>query len=391
VAAALAAYGQARAVLDQQLGMDPGEELVTLHRAILNRDPALDAPPGAGFGRQGIAVHAGLPPRQLPADVAGFVGRSSELASLAAALRNALLGSGPAAVVVRGAGGTGKTALAVRAAHQVGTLFPGGQIFIDLGGVTGGHVPDATVRVLRALGVRAADMPDGADERAALFRSLIAGRRVLVVLDDAATAGQIRPLLTSGSGLLVTSRRLLATLDRAAYVDLGPLPAEHGLELLHALAGGGRFAAERAAAAEIVRRCAGLPLALRIVGARLASRPDWPLALMAEELAERPLETLEFEDLSVRAAIDVDYRAVADAPLAAQVLRMLSRLSGAAATTQALAGHLGEPPSAVSRALERLVDCGLAESPRPRLYRLPALVREYAAELAAADNGRGNR
>jgi len=408
VAAALAAYGEARAALSEQLGIEPGQELAALQRAILHRDPALDDA-GAGVGPAGtIGTAPPAPPatfttpqavsaipRQLPPDVGRLVGRTVELAGLVEVLREARAGTGPSVVMVSGRGGVGKSALAVRAGHLLADEFRDGQIAVDLRG-TDPHLPprtpdDVVGQVLRAFGVPPAEVPHTADERAARYRSLVTGRRMLLLLEDAATATQVRPLVPGGAGgtLLVTGRRPLATLDGAARLEIAPLAPDAATELLAEYVGEARLAEDPASAAQLVRLCAGLPLALRIVAARLASRPSWPLNLLAAQLADHPLDGLQFEDLSVRDRFAVDYLAMAaEDELAARSFRLLGTQAGGSATPQAAAAQLHEPAGLVFHALEQLVDARLADSPRPGHYRVPDLLRLYAAELAADDDPR---
>jgi DNA-binding SARP family transcriptional activator len=396
VVAALDAYSHARRILRQQLGIEPGQELAALQRAILARDPALGA-----VARQAATVGPPEVPRlsapndvphQLPQDIASLVGRGAELSAITTALRAAGRASGPPVVTVSGPGGVGKSTLAIRAAHAVADEFPDGQVAADLRG----SKPDGPNRspddilgqVLRALGVPLTDVPSGEDECAALYRSLVADRRVLVLIDDAATAAQLRPLIpgSGGSALLVTRRRPLATVDGAVRVEVGPLSPRDSTRLLASYIGEDRIAADPASTSKLVRLCAGLPLALRIVGARLASRPGWGLDVLADELADRPLDGLQLEDLSIRGRFASDYHTlVGTDELAARSFRLLGSSPGGQVTWEAAAAQLDEPAGSVVRALEQLVDARLADSPRPGRYRLPDLVRLYAAELAATE------
>ncbi|WP_238453458.1 AfsR/SARP family transcriptional regulator [Micromonospora sp. ATA51] len=221
VPAALTVYRDARAVLDEQLGIEPGEDLATLHRAMLDRAPELSyvpvvvapTPPPTAEVRPAVGWTV---PRELPADLVTFVGRTRETADVV----DTVGGAKAAAVVVTGAAGSGKTALAVRAAHAVAGGFPDGQVFVDLGyrnSVTPGEV---LARVLRALGVAPADVPGNTDERAGWFRSLAAGRRFLLVVDGVTRAAQVRPLLPAGPGpalIVVGQRRSAASTASAGW------------------------------------------------------------------------------------------------------------------------------------------------------------------------------
>jgi DNA-binding SARP family transcriptional activator len=300
---ALAVFGRLRAVLAEQLGIDPSPVIRHLQTAILRQDEALTVP-----ARPLTALAAPLAPvpAQLPPAVPGFAGRAAELASLDAVLARAERerGAGSAAVVisaVSGTAGVGKTALAVQWAHRVAARFPDGQLYVNLRGFGPGGQPvepaEAVRGFLAGMGVAQDQVPDGAPAQTALYRSLLAGKRVLVVLDNARDAGQVRPLLPGSPGCLaiVTSRSDLAGLVAAegAYpvsLDLLP-PAEAGELLAHRL-GEARVASEPAAVSEIIERCARLPLALAIAAARAASRPGFPLAAIAAGL-RRATATLD--------------------------------------------------------------------------------------------------
>src|SRR5262245_60954766 len=423
VAAALAAYADARAALTEQLGIEPGQELTNLLRAVLDRDPALDdggnaaahpvATPATAFPAHPHALggtvspaHPGAAPatanpgpaavpRQLPADVTELVGRADEVTALVDALRAARTGTGPSVVTVSGRAGVGKSALAVRAAHLLADEFSDGQVAVDLRAADP-HLPprspdDVVGQVLRAFGVPPADVPPSADERAALYRSLVTGRHTLVRLDDAGSAAEVRPLVPGAPGgtLLATSRRPLATLDGTVRLETAPLCPDSARELLAGYLGEARLAAEPESAAQLIRLCAGLPLALPIVGARLASRPEWPVALLPAQLNFHPLNGLRFDDLSVRDRFAVDYLAMAaEDELAARSFRLLGTQPDGLVTPQAAAAELDEPTGLVFHALEQLVDVRLADSPRPGRYRVPDLLRLYAAELAVDDDPR---
>jgi DNA-binding SARP family transcriptional activator/tetratricopeptide (TPR) repeat protein len=257
-AEALACFEEGRALLADELGVDPGPVLHQAHQQVL----------------------AGAPvPAQLPPDIRDFTGRTTEIAAVA---------DGLPLVVISGAPGTGKSALAVHVAHDVRALFPDGQLHASLRG------PNPLVRFLRALG--AAEIPDAEDERVALYRTLLANRRVLVVLDDATDERQVRPLLPGAGGCVITSRTRLTALEGARHVELGPFDEDAAVELLHKQAGN----LDRQAALEIVRLCGHLPLAVRIAGARLAARPDRSPNRFAARLRTRPLDELKAGDLDVR-------------------------------------------------------------------------------------------
>jgi hypothetical protein len=211
---------------------------------------------------------------------------------------------------------------------------------------------------------------------------------MLILVDNAIDATQVRPLVPADPGtvLLVTSRRRLTTMDGVIAVELEPMPAADGMDMLSALIGADRVAAEPGAARKLVDRCAGLPLVVRIVGARLARRPGWPLAFLVARLTHAPalLDELTCDDLSLRACFEVDYRylAAVDEP-AALALRLLGALPAAEYAPYQVALGLGLSPELAGRVLERLVDARLLSCPRPGRYRLPELLHAYAAEFSA--------
>jgi tetratricopeptide (TPR) repeat protein/transcriptional regulator with XRE-family HTH domain len=344
----------------------------------------------------GPPAQAAMVPHQLPADVVTFTGRQAEVAQLQRVLA-AVEGTAPVVIsAIQGTGGIGKSALAIHAAHRLAGDYPDGQLYVDLHGATAGLAPLAPIEVLgrflRALGVDPAAIPTGLEEAAAAFRSQLAGRRMLVVLDNARDAAQVRPLLPGmpGCGVLVTSRRALAGLDGVRHLHLDVLPAAEAVELLGRLAGPGRVAAEPQAAAEIARCCGWLPLALRIAGARLAARPGWPLRLLAGRLADaqRRLDELELADTGVRASLAVSHQELAGSvdpadQAAAEAFGLLGLPDGPDLAVPVAARLLDVADAAAETALERLVDARLLESPSPGRYRLHDLLRLYARELAA--------
>lgn len=383
VVGALDTVSEAFARLREDLGIEPGEPMRRLQQAILQRDPALTRTPAVVLRPISRTPQR---PRQLPPGPRVLTGRESESQQLPK-----LLTPEPRTtpvVVVSGPAGAGSSALALHAAHRVADHFPGGELYADL---RGAEPPVVLDRFLRALGVDSA-LPATVEERAAAFRSSTR-TGVLVVLDNAADAAQVRPLLPgAGSVVLATSRRRLMTLDGAALLEVGALSAEAGTAALSAMLGDDRVAAEPAAAGRLVQLCDGLPLALRIAAARLASRPTWPVSLLADRLADprRRLEVLTFEDLSVRDALAATYDALAvDDPAAAWVLRRLGTLPARIVDAAVVAGQLNAPRRDVADAIERLVDVRLLESTAPERYRITDLIHLYAAELVAEPCARG--
>ncbi len=307
---ALAAFADARRVLAEQLGIDPGPELQRLHQHILAADAALDPPPGqvrlGPAGNDALAPprpdRAAPVPRELPADVDMFIGRTAELAELDRLLpaggpgREAGGRAASSAVMisaVAGSAGIGKTALAVHWGHRVRDTFPDGQLYVDLRGYDCGEpmgAGDVLARFLRSLGVTDQNIPADDDERAARYRSLLDGRRMLIVLDNAVAADQVRPLLPGVPScvVVVTSRDTLTGLvarHGARRLDLDALPAGDAVRLLRELIGA-RVDADPVAAARLAARCARLPLALRVAAELAAARPAQSLAHLAGELAD---------------------------------------------------------------------------------------------------------
>jgi NB-ARC domain len=338
-------------------------------------------------------------PRQLPTDVTFFTGRDAELGTL-----DALLDRGePAAVVISaiaGTGGMGKTSLAVHWAHRVRERFPDGELYVNLRGydpgppVTPGQALDG---FLRALDVPAKKIPRDVDAQAGLYRSLLAGRRMLVVLDNAATPGQVRPLLPGSATcvVVVTSRNQLSGLvarDGAHRLTLNVLPPEDAVTLLRCAIGPDRVDAEPAAAAKVARHCDYLPLALRIAAKRAATRTHLRLADLAEELAVEHdrldvLTTDDDEVTGVRAVFSWSYRTLA--PEAARVFRLLGLHPGPDLGVASAAALVGSTTTAVRRQVAALTSAHLLTETRRDRYQFHDLLRAYATERAALDESPG--
>ncbi len=390
-AEALAAYQQLRGRLVEELGIEPSGPVQQLQRQILRGEVAL--PPGrAGADRAGAVVV----PRQLPPDIADFTGRDGALERLHARVRSG--GSGSTALVITaavGKAGVGKTTLAVHAAHQLRCLFPDGQLYVSLRGVEAQALDPAGVLggFLRALGVEGRAVPDDLDERARLYRSLLADRGVLVVLDNAADAAQVRPLLPGGAGnvVVITSRSRLAGLAVAEVIDLDVLPSGEAVELLGKIVGADRVAGEPQAAQTIAALCGYLPLALRIVGARLAARPHWRLGRLAERLGsqQRRLDELASGDLEVRASVALSYQGLAATQRRA--FRLLGLLEVPDFAAWMLAALLDAPVAAAEEVVECLADAQLLDSVGEDAagqlrYRFHDLLRLYARERLAQED-----
>ncbi|MGR6913516.1 BTAD domain-containing putative transcriptional regulator [[Actinomadura] parvosata] len=386
---ALAVYRDIRHIMVAELGIEPSAALRRLHQAVLAKDPALDLTTPA----QQVTLGEPYVPAELPADTHAFTARTAEIDCLREALDPV---QGAAVTVIDGPGGIGKSALTIHVAHAVAARFTDGVIYLNLHGSTPGMDPltpaQALRHLLRSLGLDGTAVPADPGEAAARYRSLTAACNLLVILDNARDVRQVRPLIPAGPGcrVLITSRDPLATLDHARHLHLGTLNAADAAELLSRLAGPGRVRAEPEAAERIVHLCDGLPLALRIAGARLAARPDRPLADLAARLADatRRLDVLEYADLAVRASIAVSHHHLHEDPVgnaAARLLPLLGLLGLPTHTPAVAAALTGWSLHRAEAALERLEDARLLESAGPDRYQLHDLVGLYARERAHQD------
>jgi DNA-binding SARP family transcriptional activator len=479
-AEALETYTQARQVIADELGVDPGAELQELYAQLLAADassakprrrsitgdlPPVHAPvtasgaspsavrpaeegaaagtaaaaPGASADRivevealigaedaggrhaegsgtiavGAVVAAAGVveepasspPPRptQLPADIGDFTGREAQVRHLCEMLVQDEAARGPGAVriaVVAGAAGLGKTALAVHAAHQVSSAFPDGQLYVDLFGASGHPAAPGEVlaRFLRDVGVEGDKVPVGDDERAALYRTRLTGRRMLILLDNAKDAAQVRPLLpgSASCAVLVTTRNRTPDLASTRFVDLHVLEDTEALTLFSRIVDDDRPAAEPDATAEVLLACAGLPLAIRICAARLAARKQWRIATLANRLRneQRRLDELETGDLAVRSSFQVSYdslRAGRHGINPARVFRLLGLWQGAPISLPAASALFGESEDDVADTLETLVDANLLESPAADWYQFHDLLRVYATERAQDEESEADR
>jgi len=389
---ALAVYRSARTTLVGELGVEPGSELRELHQAILADDPVLVPAQNTGPARS-YAV-----PRQLPAEAAHFIGRARELRTLSELLDQAQPSGG--AVVISAIGGTagvGKTALAVHWAHHIADRFPDGHLYVNLRGYDE-HEPlpstDALAGFLRALGVDGRDVPPDEAERSALYRSLLSDRRMLIVLDNARGAHQVRPLLpgTVGCVTLVTSRGSLTGLvarDGAVRMELAALALDEATTLLERLLGP-RAAVEQGVDA-LAERCCRLPLALRLAAELAAARPATPLPVLVDELADlqHRLDALDADGddgAAIRGVLSWSYRGL-DAGTA-RAFRLIGLHPGADFDVPAAAGLIGTTREDAERLVDRLTRAHLLQPAGPDATRhgMHDLLRAYARERAAAED-----
>jgi DNA-binding SARP family transcriptional activator len=399
-AEALEVYRQARRTMIDELGIEPGDRLQRLQQAVLTCDPALDLP-AAPVTIQPVKQQV---PSLLPADVADFTGRASEIKLIRERLLNragpGVRPTAPVVVVMTGKGGVGKTALAVHTAQGMAGQFPDGQLFADLHGGSSDPVSPAQVleRFLRALGVPPSAMPEGLDERAEVYRDMVADRKILVVLDDAAGESQVAPLLpgSGAAGVVITSRRRLAGLAGATYIDVNVLDADASLDLLARVAGQERVHAQAAAAAEVAARCGYLPLALRIAGARLAARPHRTIRQLAERLGDetRCLDELRHGDMGIRPSISYTYDTINGQ--VRQLFRRLALLDIPLFSSWLCAALLDVQLDVAEDLLDELVTahlietCGGASGVHCQ-YHFHELIRVFARERLAAEEPAAER
>lgn len=417
---ALAQYHRIRRQLTDELGVDPGAALQRLHQGILAADPRLAPPVAPGSPVIPVPPAAPVPPvvpappvalvppvppvpsspvmpRQLPAAPRGFTGRARELAALTAALdepaeaERALLLS-----VIAGSGGIGKTWLALHWAHRHVDRFPDGQLYVNLRGYDPSGQPVDPAFALRgilgALGVAPDAIPGGLEARAGLYRSLVADRRMLILLDNALDAGQVTPLLpgTAACTVLVTSRCYLGALvagHGARCVELDVLSDAEARQVLVRYLGQDRVAAEPLAVAELVACCAGLPLALGIAAARADRRPAFPLTALAAELRDRSgrLDALDAGDPAATARAVLSWSIRALSPAAVSTFGLIALAPGPDLSLSAAASLLALPVAATREPLRELEDASLLQQHAPGRYRMHDLVRLLAAEQAGRD------
>lgn len=384
-AEALEVFARTESRLREQLGIDPSASFRRLQRQVLNQDEAIAAPREVRVDEDTaiVAEPSGyVPPAQLPAPPRGFVGRETVVEQLTrVAEREPVL-------VVDGMPGVGKTAIAVHTAAKLAERYPDGQLYVELHGYSGDRAAvapeDALARMLRGLGAVEEEIPASVDERSAELRTRLAGRRVLIVLDNALDAAQVQPLLPGHGGCLVivTSRRRLPELLDSEPVTLEVLGSDEAVRLLVSAVGDPRRVAEDSTdVAEIVEAAGRLPLAIRLIAARLRNRRNWTAEFMVKRLRERAvLDELSAQDLAVAGAFTVSYN-----ELAARVQRMFRLLGlypGQDFDVEYAAALAGVALDVADRSLEELVDAHLLQCDEPGRYRFHDLMRHYAATLA---------
>ncbi|NRQ40467.1 transcriptional regulator, partial [Nonomuraea sp. NN258] len=391
---ALAAFHEAREYLLGELGIEPGPQLRRVHEQILRGDPVPSA---------AVVTDRAMPvPAQLPYGLLDFAGRHAELDRLDELCPDEGPGGGPARAVVisaiGGMAGVGKTTLAVHWAHRVRDRFPGGQLYVNLRGYDpGGSAMDPAEAIrgfLDAFGVPPERVPIGLEGQAALYRSLLAGRRVLIILDNAENAEQVRPLLPGSPGclVLVTSRDQLSGLvvaEGAQPLSVGLLTPDEARQLLARRLSQGRVRAESGAVDEIIELCGRLPLALAIVAARAATNPGFPLALLAGELraAKGRLDPFHSTDRStdMRSVFSWSLQRLSGA--AQRLFRLLGLHPGPRISAYAAASLAGTPVTEARAALTELARANLVTEPAPGRFTCHDLLRAYAGELAADRGG----
>ncbi|NGO46704.1 regulator [Streptomyces sp. YC419] len=404
-AEALNAYQDLRVRLRDELGVDPGEELRRVYEAVLRQDDASLLAPETPPAHTPPAPSAPPAPAELPHDTAGFAGRTDELARLHALLPPEP-GPRPANTVVisaiGGAAGIGKTALAVHWAHQVRDRFPDGQLYVNLHGFDHDRQPlepnEALELLLRSLGLAASEIPANDEAQARVYRTMLAERRLLVLLDNAASAEQVRPLLPGSPSccVVVTSRNRLGDMvarDGAHALPLDLLQPAEARSLLSEALGTDRLSAEPQAADALIRLCGSLPLALRVAAARLAGDPGLRLADLVTEMSEgnrlRALEPDGEDNSPLRTAFSASYRVLA--PAARRLFRLLGLFPGPEFTAEVAAALLGEPVSQARRLLGGLAAAHLIEPVTVGRYRFHDLLREYARECAEVEETAADR
>lgn len=382
-AEALEEFAKVREFLIDELGIGPGDALTELHNAVLRNSPELAAPP--------LPTTAPFTPRDkpttLPYDLRDFTGREEEVRELLGFVQQAR-GTGPLIVAIDGMGGSGKTSLAVRAAHQLAENYPDAQLYIDLRGFTPNGQPlsagAAAEALLRMLSVPGDRIPDDAESRIALWRRTMSTHRMILLLDNAVAASQVRPLLTSPTEtlVLVTSRALLVDLDAAHTVSLGVMPPSDSVALVEGVLGQARAGAEPEAVAQLAELCGHLPLALRIAAARLRKRPRWTVRYLVDRLRDdaHRLAELNSGERSVEVTLRLSYEGLAAETR--EAFRLLGQHPGAEIDPYAAGALLDKGVREAEEVLEYLLDMHLLQQHETGRYAFHDLVRSFAQNLS---------
>ncbi|RKR92992.1 DNA-binding SARP family transcriptional activator [Micromonospora pisi] len=414
-AEALDQYARTRTLLANELGVDPGIELQKLHQQIL-RDELPPRPPVASVEPMAppVQIQAPVPPPvdepgpwendddvpgpggpgcQLPPALPDHTGCETEIAQALALLAGAERSPAPRPpLILAGPGGIGKTSLSIQLAHLLRDSYPDGQIFVGLEGRRGDPA-GALNQVLRALGVSNVQQLRTLEEKLGQYRATLSGRRILIVLDSAVSAEEVLPLVpgAGGSALIASSRARLTTIPGAHHLEMRMFRGDQSLALLSRIIGSQRLAAEPEAAATVVEMCAGLPLALRIAGARLAARPHRRISRLADRLRDERgrLDELSTDGLAVRASIAVGYQGLS--PAAQRVFRLLGFMDSPSFADWLAAALTGETVDATEELLEQLADARLVEVAQGPAYgvvryHMHDLVRLYAQERAIRED-----
>ncbi|MDH2426303.1 BTAD domain-containing putative transcriptional regulator [Sphaerisporangium sp. TRM90804] len=408
-AEALQVYRSARRAMIEELGIEPNERLQRLEHAILTSDESLDLPvapprrPETPAPTQAPAPSVPNVPGMLPTDIADFTGRAKQIEDIRQRLIVATEDHSRFAVpiiVIVGKPGVGKSTIAVHASHSIASRFPDGQLYAALHGATSRLISPMQVleRFLRVLGVPGTAIPDELEERAEMYRSLLADRRMLIVLDDAGSESQVLPLLPGNpaSAVVITCRGRLAGLAGATHLDVDTFDSDQSVDLLARIAGAERVRSEVEAAEALADLCGHLPLALRIAGARLAARPHWSIEQLLGRLEDetRRLDELKHGDMGIRASITLTYESVSED--ARRLFRRLTILESPVFSAWVSAALLDQPLADAHDVLDDLADAQLIETTgvgygMHSQYRFHDLIRVFARERLAAEETSGER
>ncbi|WP_328611553.1 tetratricopeptide repeat protein [Amycolatopsis sp. NBC_00345] len=385
---ALEEFERVRALLSEDLGIDPGSDLTRLHERILRNDPALARPVPEAGPRPVAEVPAGPPAaaHALPHDLPDFVGRERELDHLRSYLETAS-SQGPRIVAIDGMGGVGKTSFAVRAAYSVSGRYPDGQLYLDLHGFTPAGqpmtAPAAAEALLRMLGTPVDHLPDGASVRLNLWRATIAEKSVVLLLDNVSDVAQVLPLLPPNSEclVLITSRTRLVDLDGVLWISLGTMTDEDSAAMASAVLTSQRTAVEPEALAELIELCGHLPLAIRIALSRLANRPRWSIGYLVDRMSDesRRLDELRSGERGVELTLKISYEGLKAKDR--EAFRLLGLHPGRDIDVHSAAALLGTSPEEAEATLEVLLDAHMLQQYEFGYYRFHDLVRSFVHRL----------